>query len=73
MDVLLYCALRQMAVYSVKQNGVIAINVWKNLSRSLSATGKWRMWLQRRGVGEINLEFGAGGRHFEHSFTYNAK
>jgi hypothetical protein len=33
---------------------------------SLSATGKQRMLLKYRVVGEINLEFGAGGGHCEH-------
>jgi hypothetical protein len=31
---------------------------------------KWKMWLRCRGVGEINLEFGASGGHFEHLWLY---
>jgi hypothetical protein len=37
----------------------------RNVSSFLSATGKWRLWLRCRGVGEISLEFCAGGEHFE--------
>jgi hypothetical protein len=32
----------------------------------LSETGKRRMRLMYKGTGEMNLEFGAGGAHFEH-------
>jgi hypothetical protein len=38
----------------------------RNLGGFLRAAGKRRMRLMYRGVGEINLEFGAGGGHFEH-------
>jgi hypothetical protein len=43
-----------------KENGV-----W-NVSGFLSDTEKQRLRLRYRGVGEINLEFGAGGGHFEY-------
>jgi hypothetical protein len=57
-----YCftgALRYMAVSSVKENGVKEREL-------LSATGKQRMWIRYRGLGEINLEFGVSGGYFEH-------
>jgi hypothetical protein len=38
----------------VKENGV-------KESEYLSATGKHRMWLRCRGLGEIHLEFGVSG------------
>jgi hypothetical protein len=38
----------------------------RNVSGFLSVTGKLRLWLRYRGVVEINLEFCAGGEHFEH-------
>jgi hypothetical protein len=36
-----------------------------NVSGFLSAAGKRRMLLRYRGVGEMNLEFGASGGYFE--------
>jgi hypothetical protein len=55
-----------MTVSSVKENGVTAINVWETLSGVLIDIVKRRMWLRYRGFVKINLEFGAGGGHFEH-------
>jgi hypothetical protein len=37
----------------------------RNVSEYLSAYGKLEMRLKYRGVGEISLEFGACGGHFE--------
>jgi hypothetical protein len=36
----------------------------RNTGGFSSAAGRWRMWLRYRGIGEINLKFGADGGHF---------
>jgi hypothetical protein len=38
----------------------------RNVNGFLSATGKWRILLRNKGTGELNLEFGANGQHFEY-------